>query len=62
MKEIEILIDKKGNIEYKVKNIKGPKCKEYSKFIEEALGEIVKQEFTTEYYEEETIIEEKEFL
>ncbi|HON05157.1 MAG TPA: DUF2997 domain-containing protein [bacterium] len=53
MKEIEIKIDQKGNVTYKVHGIKGEKCKHYSRFIEDAVGEVITREVTEEYYEKE---------
>ncbi len=49
--EIEITIDKQGNVAYKVKGLKGKDCIKSTKFLDNALGEVVKREYTREYYE-----------
>ena len=50
--EIEITIDNKGNVSYKVKGLKGKGCTDATKFLDEALGEVTKREYTREYYEQ----------
>lgn len=50
--ELEIKIDNNGNVSYQVKGIKGKKCEEESKFLDEALGEVTKREYTHEFYEQ----------
>ena len=56
VKEFEIIIDKKGQIKFQVKGIKGSSCIDFSRAFEEALGQIVKQELTGEYYENDNSI------
>ncbi len=53
-KEIEIVINAKGEVTYLVKGIKGGSCLEETKFLDQALGgdaAIVEQEKTAEFYE-----------
>lgn len=52
--EIEIDIDDAGNVSFQVKGVKGKKCLEITKALEEALGIVVKQEKTAEFYQTET--------
>ena len=49
--EIEITIDKEGNISYEVKGIKGKSCIEATKFLDESLGEVVERKHSREFYE-----------
>jgi len=51
-KEIEILIDKSGQVKVHVAGVKGPACMEYAKLFEKVIGEITEEEHTAEYYEE----------
>jgi len=50
--ELEITIDKKGNISYSVHGLKGKNCSEATEFLDNALGEITKREFKREFYEQ----------
>lgn len=51
--EIEITVDETGNVSYKVKGLKGRGCTKETAFLDEALGEVAKREYTREYYEEQ---------
>ena len=51
--EIEITVDDTGNISYKVKGLKGRGCTKETAFLDEALGEVTKREYTREYYQEQ---------
>jgi hypothetical protein len=50
-REIEIEIGRDGKINIKVKGVQGADCLEFSQFLEEALGDTVEQEVTSEYYQ-----------
>jgi hypothetical protein len=50
-REMEIEIDRDGKVNIKVKGVQGADCLEFSQFLEEALGETVEQEVTSEYYQ-----------
>jgi hypothetical protein len=50
-REMEIEIGRDGKINIKVKGVQGVECLEFSQFLEEALGETVEQELTSEYYQ-----------
>jgi hypothetical protein len=52
--EIEIDIDDNGNVSFRVKGVKGKKCLEITKELEAALGIVVKQEKTAEFYQTDT--------
>lgn len=62
MEELEIIIDKNGKIDIEVKGVKGHSCKELTRDLEEALGEVEKRTCKTEYYqcEENSQAEENE--
>lgn len=54
-KEIEIVINAKGEVTFQVKGIKGGSCLDETKFLEQALGgdaAVVDQQKTSEYYEQ----------
>jgi hypothetical protein len=52
--DIEIVIDAKGVVTFTVKGVKGGACLDETKFLEAALGgDVVEQEKTAEYYEEQ---------
>jgi hypothetical protein len=50
-REIEIEIGRDGKVNILVKGVQGAECLEFSQFLEEALGETVEQEMTSEYYQ-----------
>jgi hypothetical protein len=50
-REMEIEIGRDGKINIKVKGVQGADCLEFSQFLEEALGDTVEQELTSEYYQ-----------
>ncbi len=51
--EIDITIDDDGNVSFEVKGVKGKKCLEITKELEEALGIVKDRRKTGEYYETE---------
>jgi hypothetical protein len=52
-KELEITITPDGEVQVRVKCIKGQSCVDETKFLEEALGDTVEsRELTDEYYEQ----------
>lgn len=55
-KKLKIKLLPNGIIEMETVGIKGKKCMEYTKFMEELVnGKIQKQKYTDEYYQEEGI-------
>ncbi len=51
--EIDIVIGDNGEISFQVKGVKGGKCLELTKELEEALGIVKSREKTSEYYQTE---------
>ena len=49
--EIEVIITPEGEVQLVTHGIKGPKCVEAVKFLEEALGQVKRRTLTAEYYE-----------
>ena len=52
--ELEIIIDADGKVNIKVNGVKGPTCEDLTKNLEEAIGEVEKRDYTSDYYENET--------
>lgn len=52
--EIEIIVDKKGNISYEILGMKGKSCLEETKFLDDALGKVVDRKHKREFYEQHT--------
>jgi len=52
--EMEITINKNGEVEIHVQGVDGSSCLELTKDLEEALGIVRGREKTSEYYKEET--------
>jgi hypothetical protein len=50
LEKIILNIDQTGNVTVETKGIKGKKCMDVSKFIEEALGNTIDLKKTSEYY------------
>ena len=54
-KEIEIVINAKGEVTFEMKGMKGGSCLDETKFLEKALGgdaAVVDQQKTSEFYEQ----------
>ena len=51
--ELEIVIDEEGEVKIMVHGIKGKKCIEFSKFLEDSIGEVKERRKTSEFYEKE---------
>ena len=51
-RELIIQIAPDGTVSLEVKGVAGPECLEVSKFLEEALGQVVERERTSEFYQE----------
>jgi len=52
MQELEITIDKEGNVKIEVSGIKGEGCRALTRDIENAIGETREYTCTAEYYEQ----------
>lgn len=62
---VNVIIHPDGRVELQVCGVKGEKCLEVTRAVEEALGNKVKRELTSEMYETETeteLAEEKRKL
>jgi hypothetical protein len=52
MEELEIIIEPDGTTRIHVKGIRGARCLDVTRRIEEELGEVIDRKHTPEYYEE----------
>ncbi len=56
-KKLIITIGKDGNISGEISGVKGKKCLDYTRLLESIVeGKVIGQEYTQEYYQEETHI------
>jgi len=53
MKKLIVKILPDGNVEFEVKGIKGKKCIDYTKDFEEAIGEVKRRYYSSEFYQTE---------
>ena len=53
MQKIKVQISKTGEIEYEVSGIKGKKCRDVTKAIDEIAGKVISTETTGEYCQTE---------
>jgi hypothetical protein len=51
MRIIEITVDTKGQSKVETRGFTGDKCREASKFIEQALGQRTDEKLTAEFYQ-----------
>jgi len=49
--DIEIEINKAGEVKVHIKGVKGKGCLKYAEFLKELVGEVKSQQLTSEYYE-----------
>lgn len=60
-KQLKIKLLPNGEIQMETKGIKGKQCLQYADLLEKlADAKITKQELTSEYYEEENLIEQEQ--
>lgn len=57
LQEVRIAIDKNGRVRVDVGGVKGMKCLDVTRALEEALGGDVEREMTAEAYEQEQELE-----
>lgn len=57
-REMTINIGPDGKVTISVDGVSGGDCVDFSKFLEEELGEVQEREFTEEFYHEVTLEEE----
>ena len=55
--EIEVIVDKKGDVSLKVKGVTGRKCLDITKDIEQALGNVTSREMTSDANRQRTVKE-----
>lgn len=48
--EVEITIDKEGNVSFEVKGVKGRGCEALTKKLEEGLGKVTRRKHKKEWY------------
>ena len=51
LQDIEITIGRSGEVSFEIKGVKGSRCVEETRFLEEAIGEVRGRERTAAYYE-----------
>jgi hypothetical protein len=60
-KKLIISIDKSGFVTAEVSGAKGKKCLDYIALLEDILeGKTVSEEYTQEYYEQQTVLNEEQ--
>ncbi len=52
-KDIIITIGPDGNVQLQVQGVAGKECLDFTKFLEDELGEVTDRQHTGEYYQEE---------
>ncbi len=52
-RDIVITIGPDGEVQIKVEGVAGKDCLDFTRFLEDELGEVTHREFTSEYYQEE---------
>ncbi len=57
--ELNLTIEKDGTLTCEVKGAKGKACLKYMEMIEQIIGKAIKKNFTSEYYEQETLLTDK---
>ena len=53
MEQIEIQVDRDGNVSVHVEGVKGDECLRITKDLEEALGAVTDRSYSAEYFEEQ---------
>ena len=57
-RDIVITIGPDGNVQLSVEGVSGPDCMDFTKFLEDELGDVTERTHTSEYYcEEEQVVE-----
>jgi hypothetical protein len=62
LQELEIQLDREGNVTLHVRGVKGEECFMITKRIEESLGEIVERTLSGEFYQEQKTISSRDRL
>jgi len=56
-REMEITIDRNGKVQIRVLGAKGASCVDFTKWLEDELGEVQSRELTSDYYEGQAGVE-----
>ena len=57
-RDIVITIGPDGNVQLSVEGVSGPDCLDFTKFLEDELGDVTERTHTSEYYcESEQVVE-----
>jgi len=62
MEELEVTISPEGKVSILVKGIKGKRCVDITKTLEDAIGEVENRTFTSEYYLAESVAQSQKDL
>ena len=57
--ELEVEISRTGEVQLKVRGLKGKACVDLARPIEEAVGEVLDRKLSAEYYEAEKVLQSK---
>lgn len=60
MQEITIRVGKGGKINLGVLGVKGSSCKDLTKALEKAMGSVVEDKNTNEFYDQQTVTEKQQ--
>ncbi|NYT06747.1 MAG: DUF2997 domain-containing protein [Methanomicrobiales archaeon] len=55
MQQIEIRVDRDGNVTVHVEGVKGEECIRITRTLEEALGSVTDRSFRAEFFEEQVL-------
>lgn len=60
MKVIEIIISPQGEARVQTKGFAGAACQEASRFLEQALGQRIKEQLTAEFHQSATTVQQQQ--
>lgn len=52
-RDIVITIGADGEVQLEVEGVQGKECVDFTRFLEEELGEVTDRQYTSEYYQEQ---------
>ncbi len=62
LQELEIQMDREGNVTLHVRGVKGEECIMITKSIEEPLGKIIERRLSGEFYQEQKTLTSRDRL
>jgi hypothetical protein len=62
LQELDIQVDREGNVTLHVRGVKGEECIMITRSIEEPLGEIIERTLSGEFYQEQKTIYSRDRL